>query len=306
MDEKVGRLVELYQDMRAFLKSKETDIYGFFVEGVDGAKDIWNEMRPMIEEYLRDVKGEIPDIKFMRDYKLEDKVEGFDMHDWNVLLSILRNVILRYCNFDGKELKDNFGEDFRFPSMEGEINTAMNVAYVRHKCMDYDATKDKEICLLITPRGEAYYAINGDHASLAYWLNINGVDLHNAIHFEATKSSGAFLITSLYQFAFSKGSNGDRFVKLTYQQVDMLNCLYDTISNMWPRTKSITYMIRASQGFGIGMNDEDKAVRQENPLDVATNLRRLHLCMPTNFDAESYREYVKDMRLGGSLHHRLM
>ena len=86
----------------------------------------------------------------------------------------------------------------------------------------------------------------------------------------------------------------------------MLNCLYDTISNMWPRTKSITYMIRASQGFGIGMNDEDKAVRQENPLDVATNLRRLHLCMPTNFDAESYREYVKDMRLGGSLHHRLM
>ena len=296
----INRLIKLYNEVRDYLASKGTNMYNFFIGGLKNGKELWNDIKPMIESYLVDVDGEIPTYQDVTITQMGDLAEGLNGRDWSILTTCLRTVIMRYCTFDGKTLEENDEEHFELPSVVDRPITSANIAYIKNKCKDYDSS-EKELCLLILPTGKTYYAVNDDHASLAYWLNINGIDFKNSLHFEVTKSSGAFLITSLYQFVFSRSSNEDKLIELTFSQCDVLNALYDAIFNMWRRTKPVTYTIRASQGLGIGMNDVDRDSRigSETP---ARNLRRLHNCMSDYFDSAMYRDYANELRHGGSLH----
>lgn len=298
----IDRMVKLYYDTKEYLEERGCTIYGYFFEGgVENAREIWLGLKPIIEEAMRDFECDITELGFLKKCGVGEEIDNLDKMDWKVLVTIMKNVISRYCDFDGEHLVENGGEIFQLPSTDDKPNTSANIAYLRNKCNDSNMARFKEICLFITSDGKGYYAVGDDHASLAFWLNMNGVDLHNAIHFEGTKNTGEFLITSLYQFAFSKGSNGDRLVKLTYKQCETLNLLYDGIVNMWNKVRPITSTLRASQGFGFGMNDDDKELRAISDIP-AINLRRMYMCMPEYFGSSDYQDYGIEMSSKGDLH----
>lgn len=192
---------------------------------------------------------------------------------------------------------------FKLPSMDDHLDFNANKNYLIKRTKDNPLETFSELPMLITPDGTCYQAqgIEG-HLGLAKFLNANGIDINNAIRFEANKGTGDFVLTSLYNYHFSLNSTTNQLMEITREQADVIGCLYDTISKTWIRTKPFKDELRKSSGFGIGKNTVDSF--NDNPL-AAQNLKRLHLYSHDHFTSSELGEYVKDLRLSTTAHNPL-
>ena len=187
-------------------------------------------------------------------------------------------------------------EHFSLPSknVKHPDNDA-NITYINKKMGKGAHDMSSELCLLLLPDGTTYYAPY-DHLTLAYWLNVNNVDLHNAIRVESTKKLGDFSFTSLYNYKFSESSDTDELIPLTYEQCDALGLIYSALKHGWIFMKPIARELKKTTGFGFGKNE----VFDEGGI-ASKNLRRLHMSI-ADFDMG---EYVRELRLSTNAHEDL-
>ncbi|MBO7218766.1 MAG: hypothetical protein J6V40_02195 [Clostridia bacterium] len=187
-------------------------------------------------------------------------------------------------------------EHFDLPSKNvRNTDNEANITYINKKMGKSAHDMSSELCLLLLPDGTTYYAPY-DHLTLAYWLNANNVDLHNAIRVESTKKLGDFSFTSLYNYKFSTSSDMDELIPLTYEQCDVLGLVYGALKHGWIFMKPIARELKKTTGFGFGKNE----VFDEGGI-ASKNLRRLHMSI-SDFDMG---EYIRELRLSTNAHEDL-
>ena len=152
---------------------------------------------------------------------------------------------------------------------------------------------DSELELIITHDGVTYLAPN-THIVLAGWLNVNGVDMHNAIRLEASKNrfnTSTFSFTSLFNYSFSKSSNEDRYMIVSGGQADILGRTYDALSSDWSNMQPMEEAMKYTTGFGVGLKDLDEEYMSAN---LATFNR--------NMESFDKGKYIADIRRNPDVH----
>ena len=188
-------------------------------------------------------------------------------------------------------------EKFDLPSKNiRHADNGANIDYINKKIGKAPHDNNIELCLLLLPDGTTFYAPY-DHLTLAYWLNLNNIDLHNAIRVESTKSLGDFSFTSLYNYKFSTSSDMDELIPMTYEQCDTLGLVYGALKHGWIFMKPLAHELKKTTGFGFGKNE----VFEEGGLSYK-NLRRLHMSI-ADFDIG---EYIRELRLSTNAHENLV
>lgn len=240
-------------------------------------------------DYINDIfENNREDCKFkdIPDFKLGKLVKTY-----------LVDLYGHFYNINDGVISFTHNEDFALPSVvDNNPDHEANMQYIESRVGASKHDTNTELCLLLMPDGKIYYAEH-DHLTLAYWLNLNNVDLHSAIRVESTKSLGDFSFTSLYNYKFSESSDTDELISISHPQSQNLALIYGALKHGWRYMRPLAGELRKTTGFGFGKNEhfEDGGL-------ASKNLRRLHMYM-LDFDLG---EYVREMRLSNSAHSPLL
>jgi len=165
---------------------------------------------------------------------------------------------------DGKIIRTNY-EKFELPYLQPKNAEEIikNNKYLENKA-HYPILDDNcEINLIILPNGTCYFAPI-DHQSLAYWLNINGIDINNAIRFEVSKDVNDFRFSTLYNCEYSIDSNDNEMLIITDKQAEVLGGLYQTVRAKWRNIYPYERSLHMLNGFGFSNYDYDKDFAKTN------------------------------------------
>ena len=217
--------------------------------------------------------------------------------------SIIKTYLLDLCGYhfeinDGK-VTYTHREDFELPSSPTKfrVDKQKNFEYINGKIKTSD-TKPNEVELLLTEDGKMYYAPN-DHLNLAYWLNLNGVDLHNAIRLESTKHVGDYSFTSLYNYKFSEDSDNDELIAINKAQASNLGAVYNALLSGWAYMRPLDEGLKRSTGFGVGKIEVGRYTTPTEEELIKHNITMFDRYMG-GFDKNEYMKMI--FGCGGSVH----
>ena len=300
MDDSAKKYLDVYCDIEAIFEES----------GIDPATYLINPTKdtPMVHAKILEVlAGSILDTHSMMALimnnrsrlisiynKYKDQASCHAIKEFNINRVIKSYLLDMYGYFfkvkDGK-IEYTHEEDFVLPSRGRYADTKANYDYIDGR-LSHMSDGDKELALILTRDGAMYYAPY-DHQSLACWLNLNGVNLKNAIRVEATKKLGEFCFTSLHNYMFSLDSDGDVLVPISYDQAENLGDIYAAINRGWKYMKPIEKSLRNSTGFGIGKTE---VYDQEGV--SGNNMRKLAMYVPEL----NVLDYVRELKSASTVH----
>jgi len=233
---------------------------------------------------------------------VEDGVQngGFKSSPNYQIGNILKNYLTEFYDFfftiENNQIKLTQTEDFQLPSMEDKPDFKKNLLYIKYKMSYQKNAALGELELILLPDGTTYYAPQG-HEGLAYWLNLSGVDLNQAIRLESVKSMGDFNFSSLRNDKFIQKDEDNEMIEISSAQANFLGVLYGTLSNGWAFMQPLDHQLRLTKGFGIGKTEtfEPEGISGKN-------LRKLDIYMGDHFNKG---EYVREAMLSNDTHNPL-
>ena len=295
----------LHLKIKNILNKYELEASTFLQSPNPNNKKAHNEILALLAEYVQNGADKFGITKANRNslnaiYEANRENCAFQsMPDFHIGQIIKTYLVDSYGHFytlkDGNITFTN-NEKFDLPSKDlKRVDNGANIEYINRKMGKPIHDPSIELCLLLLPDGTTYYAPN-DHLTLAYWLNLNNVDLHNAIRVESTKKLGDFSFTSLYNYKFSTSSDMDELIPMTYEQCDMLGLVYGALKHGWIFMKPFANELKKTTGFGFGKNEvfKDGGISSKN-------LRRLHMSIG-DFDIG---EYIRELRMSTNAHEDL-
>ena len=188
-------------------------------------------------------------------------------HITNVYLG---NFFNKYISLKGDRIENTNKESFILPKTKTESfdEYESNYKYIISKLGNIYLNPNRELCLLIMPDGTCYNALD-DHLTCARWLNMNGIDINNAIRFESSKQFYDFNFCSLYNYNFSYKSDSNQFIEITTEQAIVITDLYKALQQGWAFLKPISSSIEQSNGFGFGYKDFTPGLGPKNLSQLA-------------------------------------
>ena len=205
----------------------------------------------------------------------------------DIIHKYLGNFHNKYFSIQNNEPVLNKKEIFELPvSNTREFEDMdINFKYITAKLGSIYTNENRELCLLILTDGTCYNALN-DHATLARWLNMNGIDIDNAIRFEASRQFNNFDFCSLNNFGFSEKSNDNEFIQITPAQAIAITDLYKALSSGWRFIKPFDKCLEKTTGFGFGIKDYRSGLGERN-LSIISEYAKGY------FDDYDYLRYLK-------------
>ena len=211
----------------------------------------------------------------------------------SIIKAYLYDFYDTFYSFKNGEPENTFAEDFFLPSIEDNPDSSANFKYILNKLRQYPRETSTELETIILPNGETFFAPI-DHETLAYWLNINGVNLHNAIRFESSQSIRDFNFSSLFNDKFAESDTEKETIQISSKQAEILGVLYESLEHGWHFMRPLHDQFKHSSGFGIG-----KTEKFDNEGISGKNLRTLDLYMGKHFNK---CEYIREARLSNDAH----
>ena len=136
----------------------------------------------------------------------EDGTVQYD-HEFYIAKLLKTYLIDFYGNFftiQNNEVSPTNIENFTLPSIKDKPDFRKNADYINRKLTHLPQNSNpNELELIFLYDGTSYFAPNG-HDNLAFWLNLNNIDLTSAIRFESSKSIYDFNFGSLYNAKFAE------------------------------------------------------------------------------------------------------
>ena len=205
-----------------------------------------------------------------------------------------------FYTIDNGKVNLTNNEEFKLPSMEDKPDYDKNLEYITSKISKkMYPSNPEQLEILILPNGTTYFTPD-DHRTLAFWLNVNGVDLDKAIRVESSKRLGEFNFTSLFNYKFSKNSDENELIKITSPQAEMLGLVYSSLTSGWLYMKPFVENLRMTTGFGFGKKEKF------DPQGLsAENLRKLSTYLGDFFTTSERTEYIREMNLSNDAHNPL-
>ena len=143
-----------------------------------------------------------------------------------------------------------------------------NFKYIKNKLGNIYLNPSNELSLIIMPDGTCFNALN-DHATCAKWLNMNGIDIDQAIRFEASQQFYNFDFCSLNNFGFSEKSDTNEFIKITPEQAIVITDLYKGLSLGWKFMHPLEKSLEKATGFGFSKKDYKFGFGEQNLSTIA-------------------------------------
>ena len=129
---------------------------------------------------------------------------------------------------------------------------------------------------------------------MAYWLNVNGIELKNAIRFESSESIKDFNFSSLFNDKLAENNDENELITITHPQAEMLGIFYETLEHGWHYMRPLAQQLKLSRGFGIGKTEKFVIEGASGK-----NIRTLDLYLGDHFNKG---EYVREAMLSNDAH----
>ena len=296
MEEYLSMHNNLMNDIKNILQEHNITCEKFFLSNDEDHQSAHKKILNTLTKYINTVSDkselEIINRKKSLDYynKLgNEKIN--DSYDYQIC-KIIKEYLLDFYGalykiIDGKVVYTN-QENFQLPVLDIKIMEDMdsNYKYIKQKCGNTYHNPNSTICLIILKDGTTYIAPL-DHQILAYWLNLNGIDINQSIRLETSKQFFDFTFSSLHNYKFSEFSNDNELIKISNDQANVIGTLYQTLKYAWRWLKPLEPQLLKCDGFGFAINDYD-------PILSVTNINKLEDYSGGLLDG---KEYLKDLKM---------
>ena len=302
---------ELYKEMtekiNQIISENNVDVFNFFMSSSPENQKTHELILNVLKDYLSDIVDTQELVMLNRNEMLKiyerfktEKMSLSVSEEYQKYLIIKKYIFdFNYSFFkikNGEINKTKFADKFILPSICDKPDYDANAKFLKNNFTKTHDNKYDQLCLIILPDGTCYQTPD-DHETLAYWLNVNGVNLKNAIRFEATQSLYDFSFTSLHNYKFSNNSDDDELIEMTHEQAEIIGTLYGSLLQCWKYMKPLSGEIKNSSGFGFG-----KTEKFEEGGISSKNLNRLALYTKDFFDKG---EYIRELKLKNNTHNPL-